>query len=52
MRFLKYRNGRTYPKEILEKALEEWKQKGMPYVVIKHKDDNTKKFNIEVWKKK
>lgn len=30
------RNGYIIPKDVLEKALEEWKQKGMPSVEIKH----------------
>lgn len=30
------RNGCIIPKDVLEKALEEWKQKGMPSVEIRH----------------
>lgn len=32
------RNGHIFPKDVLEKALEEWKQEGMPSVEIEHKD--------------
>lgn len=32
------RSGYVIPKEVFEKALEEWKQKGMPSVEIIHKD--------------
>lgn len=30
------RNGYVIPKDVFEKALEEWKQKGMPSVEIRH----------------
>lgn len=32
------RSGCVIPKEVFEKPLEEWKQKGMPSVEIIHKD--------------
>lgn len=32
------RNGWVIPRDVFEKALEEWKQKGMPSVNIIHKD--------------
>lgn len=32
------KSGYIIPKEVFEKALEEWKQKGMPSVEIIHKD--------------